>query len=65
MKAFILIIMIIIIIIMMAYTVTFLQSGSLPADIRVIRAFGIGQVARFPYVFSRSAVGSLKSPALG
>ena len=41
-KAFILIIIIIII---MAYTAAFPQSGSLPAEIRVISASDIGQAA--------------------
>ena len=43
-KAFILIIIIIIIIIT-AYTAAFPQSGSLPAEIRVISASDIGQAA--------------------
>ena len=44
-KAFILIIIIIIIIIIAAYTAEFPQSGSLPAEIRVISASDIGHAA--------------------
>ena len=51
-----------------AYTAAFPQSGSSSAGIRVISASDIGQAAstgEIPLLFSRSAVGSLKSPVLG
>ena len=52
----------------MAYTAAFPQSGSSSAGIRVISASDIGQASNtgeIPLLFSRSAVGSLKSPVLG
>ena len=52
----------------MAYTTAFPQSGSSSARIRVISASDIGQASNtgeIPLLFSRSAVGSLKSPVLG
>ena len=54
--------------IIMAYTAAFSQSGSSSAGIRVISASNIGQAAstgEIPLLFSRSVVGSLKSPVLG
>ena len=64
------IIIIIIIIIIMAYVVAFQQSGSSSAGIQVISASSdVGQATNFtreiPLLFSRSAVGSVKSPVLG
>ena len=55
-------------IIITAYTAAFPQSGSSSAGIRVISASDIGQASNtgeIPLLFSRSAVGSLKSPVLG
>ena len=52
------------IIIIMAYTAAFPQSGSSSAGIRVISVSDIGQASNtgeIPLVFSRNAVGSLKS----
>ena len=52
----------------MVYTAAFPQSGSSSAGIRVISASDIGQATstgEIPLLFSRSAVGSLKSPVLG
>ena len=52
----------------MAYTAAFPQGGSSSAGIRVISASDIGQTTstgEIPLLFSRSAVGSLKSLVLG
>ena len=52
----------------MAYTAAFPQSGSVSAGIQVISVSDIGQAditGEIPLLFSRSAVGSLKSPILG
>ena len=49
------------------HTAAFPQSGSSSAAIRVISASDIGQDAstgEIPLLFSRSAVGSVKSPTL-
>ena len=51
-----------------AYTAAFPQSGSSSTGIQVISASDIEQVVstrEIPLLFSRSAVGSLKSPVLG
>ena len=48
-----------------AYTAAFLQSGSSSAGIQVISSSDIRQAAstgEIPLTFSRSSVGSLKSP---
>ena len=51
------------------YVVAFQQSGSSSAGIQVISASDVGQATNFtreiPLLFSRSAVGSVKSPVLG
>ena len=59
------IIIIIIIIIITAYTAAFPQSGSSSAGIRVISASDVGSTGEICLLFSRSAVGSLKSLVLG
>ena len=64
----IIVIIIVIIIIIMAYIAAFPQSGSSSAGIEVISTSDIGQASNtgeIPLLFSRSAVGSLKSPILG
>ena len=56
-----------ILIIITAYTMAFPQSGSSSAGIQVISASDIGQATstgEIPLLFSRTAVGSLKSPIL-
>ena len=55
-------------IIIMAYTAAFPQRGSSSAGMQVNSVSNIGQAAsarEIPLFFSRSAVGSLKSPILG
>ena len=52
----------------MTYRAAFPQNGSVSAGIQVISASDIEQAAitrEIPLLFSRSAVGSLKSPILG
>ena len=64
----IIVIIIVIIIIIMAYIAAFPRSGSSSAGIEVISTSDIGQASNtgeIPHLFSRSAVGSLKSPVLG
>ena len=67
MKAIILIIMIIVIIIA-AYTAEFPQSGSLPAEIRVISASDIGHAAstgEIPLSICEKCCGFFKIPCIG
>ena len=64
----IMIMIMIMITIITAYTAAFPQSGSSSTGIQVISASDIGQASstgEIPLLFSRSAVGSLKSPVLG